>query len=212
MSTDIEPDYLTPYLKAASRHGAGFSSLLWASPRTQAARFAALTRLVGLNGKLLLDVGCGRGDLLDFLLARNINPAHYVGLEGVAALADAAEAKRHPDAMIVRADFVREPLRLFVAADVVYFSGSLNTLDPASFYAALRNAYDATAQTLAFNFLTSPDLAGMSYLHWRQPSEVWAFCKSLTDDVRRLDDYLPGDTTFALTKPEDHFGTEHRQP
>jgi hypothetical protein len=205
VTTDTTTPYLTPYQRAASRHGAGFSSLLWASPQTQAVRFTALTRLVGLNGKSLLDVGCGRADLLDFLLARDVKPAHYVGLEAVAALADAAEAKRHPDAMILRADFVREPLRLFVGADIVYFSGSLNTLDAATFYATIRRAYEAAAETLVFNFLCSPDLAGMSYLHWHQPTEVWAFCKSLTDDVRRLDDYLAGDTTFALTKPPEHL-------
>ncbi|HEV2292390.1 MAG TPA: hypothetical protein VGR35_00955 [Tepidisphaeraceae bacterium] len=204
MTTDTTPAYLNPYLRAASRHGAGFSSLLWASPQTQAVRFTALTRLVGLNGKSILDVGCGRADLLDFLLARSISPAHYVGLEGVAALAEAAEAKHHPDALIVRADFVREPLRLFVGADIVYFSGSLNTLDAASFYATIGRAYDAAAETLVFNFLASPDLAGVSYLHWHEPAEVWAFAKGLTDDVRRLDDYLAGDTTLALTKPEEH--------
>ena len=209
MSTDTAPAYLAPYERAASRHGAGFSALLWATPQTQAVRFAALTRLVGLNGKSILDVGCGRADLLDFLLARDVRPAHYVGLEGVAALADAAEAKNHPDAMIVRADFVREPLRLFVAADVVYFSGSLNTLDPALFYATIRKAYDAAAEALVFNFLASPELAGVSYLHWHQPNEVWAFCKTLTDAVRRLDDYLRGDTTFALTKPADPLCEDH---
>lgn len=210
VTIETTPIYLTPYLTAASRHGGGFSSLLWASPRTQAVRFGALTRLVGLNGKLILDVGCGRADLLDFLLSHDIHPDHYVGLEGVAALADAAEAKRHPGSMIVRADFVREPLRLFVGADVVYFSGSLNTLDPASFYATIRKGYDAAAETLVFNFLASPELAGVSYLHWHPPNEVWTFCKTLTDDVRRLDDYLRGDMTFALTKPEEHLCKEHR--
>ena len=205
MTTDTTTPYLAPYQRAASRHGAGFSSLLWASPQTQAVRFTALTRLVGLNGKSILDVGCGRADLLDFLLARNVTPAHYVGLEAVAALADAAEAKHHADAIIVRTDFVREPMRLFVGADVVYFSGSLNTLEPASFFATIRRAYEAAAETLVFNFLCSPELAGTSYLHWHQPSEVWAFCKTLTDDVRRLDDYLAGDTTFALTKPPEHL-------
>ena len=211
MTTETTPAYLTPYQRAASRHGAGFSSLLWASPQTQAVRFGALTRLVGLKGRSLLDVGCGRADLLDFLLARDIKLAHYVGLEGVPTLAEAAEAKNHPNTIIVRADFVREPLRLFVGADVVYFSGSLNTLDPADFYVTIRKAYDAAAETLVFNFLCSSDLAGMSYLHWHRASEVWAFCKSLTSDVRRLDDYLPGDTTFALTKPEEHLCEEHLQ-
>ncbi len=203
MSTEAAPAYLSPYLKAASRHGAGFSALLWASPQTQTVRFAALTRLVGLSGKSILDVGCGRADLLDFLLARNIKPAHYVGIEGVAALADAAESKQHSQAMILRADFIREPLRLFVGADVVYFSGSLNTLEPESFYATIAKAYDAAAETLVFNFLASPELAGVSYLHWHDPAEVWAFARNLTPDVRRLDDYLHGDTTFAMTKPQE---------
>ncbi|MGB7160386.1 MAG: class I SAM-dependent methyltransferase [Tepidisphaeraceae bacterium] len=202
-TTATTATYLTPYLNAASRHGAGFSALLWATPRTQAVRFEALTRLVGLNGKSLLDVGCGRADLLDYLRARHVRPAHYVGLEGVGKLADAAEAKSHPAALIARADFVREPLRMFVGADVVYFSGSLNTLDPATFYATIRKAYDAAAETLVFNFLSSTELAGVSYLHWHEPSEVWAFAKRLTPDVRRLDDYLDGDCTFALDKPEE---------
>ena len=56
--------YLQPYLKAAERHGAGFGSLLWASPETQASRFDAVERLGRLHGKSILDVGCGRADLL----------------------------------------------------------------------------------------------------------------------------------------------------
>ncbi len=203
MTTETPPPYLAPYLTAASRHGQCFSSLLWASPRTQEVRFGALTRLVGLNGKCVLDVGCGRADLLDYLLARKINPLRYIGLEGVDTLADAAEAKRHSDATIVRADFVRDPARLFVGAGVVYFSGSLNTLDDASFYGILEAAFHAAAETLVFNFLCSPALAGLSYLHWRPPGAVWTFAKSLTPHVRRLDDYLHGDTTFILTKPQE---------
>ncbi len=203
MTASDDPAYLSPYLRAAKKHGSGFSSLLWASADTQETRFDAFTRITDLHRRTILDVGCGRADLLDFLLARRIKLAHYVGLEAVEALADAAEAKRHADAIIIRGDFILEPLRLFVGADVVFFSGSLNTLDPASFYATIRTAYDAAAETLVFNFLASPELAGVSYLHWHAPSEVWAFAKTLTPDVRRLDDYLHGDTTFAMTKPQE---------
>src|SRR5439155_2288453 len=105
------------------------------SPQTHAARFDALTRLCDLDERSILDVGCGRADLLDFLLARGIRPDHYLGLEAVEALADSAEQKRRPRSMIVRADFVAEPARLFAAADVIVFSGSLNTLDPQVFHA-----------------------------------------------------------------------------
>ena len=208
-NTPAPATYLLPYLKAAERHGSGFSSLLWASPQTQAVRFDAIERLGNLHGKSVLDVGCGRADLLGYLVARNIRPADYTGVEAVADLASAAERAcarpGMPPARVVRADFVREPLRLFVGADVVVFSGSLNTLDDGPFYATLRRAFDAAAERVVFNFLSSPYLAGAEYLRWRCPSDVVRFAAQLTRDVRTLDDYLEGDCTVALGI-ESHHG------
>src|SRR5205085_11899167 len=89
MNALTQPEYLQPYLSAVRRHGRGFGSLLWASPHTQAARFDAFVRLCALEGRSILDAGCGRADLLDFLLARGIRPDHYTGLEAVDTLADA---------------------------------------------------------------------------------------------------------------------------
>ena len=203
--------YLVPYLKAAERHGSGFSSLLWASPQTQAARFDAIERLGRLHGKSVLDVGCGRADLLNYLLARNVRPADYTGIEAVSDLASAAERTcaraGGPPARVIRADFVREPLRLFVGADVVVFSGSLNTLEHHVFYGTLRRAFDAAAEAVVFNFLSSPYLAGAEYLRWRCPSDVLRFGFQLTRDVRVLEDYLQGDCTIALGARSRHGAT-----
>jgi SAM-dependent methyltransferase len=202
----ISPEpYLLPYLRAADKHGADFPSLLWASPQTQAARFDAIERLGRLHGKSVLDVGCGRADLLDFLLDRGVRPADYVGIEAVEDLARAAEARRRATHVrILRADFVREPLRLFVAADVVVFSGSLNTIEDDAFYTTVRRAFEACAETLVFNFLCNPYLAGADYLRWRRPNDVTAFASRLSPDVRTLDDYLHGDFTVAVRKTEVH--------
>src|SRR5207244_3330176 len=86
--------YLEPYRKAASLHGEQFGSLLWASPRTQAARFDAICRLAQMRGKKVLDVGCGRGDLMDFMISREMAPAEYVGIEAVDELVGAAMRKK----------------------------------------------------------------------------------------------------------------------
>lgn len=194
------PSYLRPYLAAARSHGAGFGALLWASPETQAVRFDAIRRVVDLGGKSVLDVGCGRADLLDHLLGQGIRPADYVGIEAVDALADAAVRKRLPRCTIVRSDFVADPLRLFVGADVVVISGSLNTADDAAFYATLRHAHEAATEALVFNFLDSPRLAGQAHLYFREPRVVRAFSEKLSPDVRVLNDYLPGDTTVRVTR------------
>jgi SAM-dependent methyltransferase len=192
------PEYLEPYAAAARRYGAGFESLLWASPRTQAARFDAIVRLADLRRKRVLDVGCGRGDLLDFLLGREIRPAEYVGLEGVEALAEAARKKERPGVQIVRGDFVAEPQRLFVGAQWIVFSGSLNTMEADAFYATLRRAYEAASMGVVFNFLASPALAGASYLRWHRVSEVEGFAGTVAGAVRRVDDYLDGDCTVGM--------------
>jgi len=194
------PAYLEPYRRAAERHGAGFGSLLWASPQTQGARFEAIRRLVDFHGRSVLDVGCGRGDLLDYLIARNVRVGSYVGIEGVAALVGVARAKGLAGCEIVEADFLAEPERMSVGAQVVVISGSLNTLDSAGFYATLRRAYEAAREMLVFNFLCSSQLAGADYLLWHRTDEVLAFARTLSDRVRTAQDYLPGDCTVVMGK------------
>src|ERR1051325_1896666 len=148
-----------PYLRATSKHGDGFQSLLWASPASQAARFAAICRLCNFSDLNVLDVGCGRADLLDYLRDHGRTPAHYVGIEAVDELAGAAQRKRHPACTIVQADFIASPARMLVGADAIVFCGSLNTLDRAAFHQTIRTAYAAAAHYLLFNFLSSRLLA-----------------------------------------------------
>ena len=110
------PNYLTPYHDAVRRHAGGFGSLLWASTLTQAARFETICRLVNLTGRSILDIGCGRADLLNYLQTRNIAPADYIGIEAVPPLLAAASdtIKNHRNARIIDADFLAKPASMFV--------------------------------------------------------------------------------------------------
>ncbi|HEX4124992.1 MAG TPA: hypothetical protein VHY37_09735 [Tepidisphaeraceae bacterium] len=204
-----ESDYLKPYEIAADRHGGGFEALLWASPQTQWARFEAIARAAEFAGKTVLDAGCGRADLLAFFVARRIAVAEYIGLEAVEVLADSADEtvsavmdqRLRKTVRILRGDFVREPIRLFVGAEMVVFSGSLNTLEPGEFYRTLSAAWEAAGQGLVFNFLSSSRLAGRQYLHWHEPGDVLRFVRELpggTGEVTVIGDYLQGDTTISL--------------
>lgn len=193
-----QPDYLRPYLAASKLHGASFPTLLWASPDTQEARFGAFASALDLSGVSLLDVGCGRGDLLAFLHARDIRPADYLGIEAVPALADAAEAK---GLTVLRRDFILDPACLFTGSDVIALSGSLNTAPDDAFYATLKRCFDAAARHFVFNFLPSPLLAGAKHLYWRKPADVDRFCRNVLGvKPRTVDGYLEGDLTFVLTK------------
>ena len=195
---------MLPYLQAVRQHGSDFAALLWASPRTQRLRFNAIARILDLQARSVLDAGCGRADLMGYLLEKDIHPADYIGLEAVESLAAAAEAREYPNSRIVRGDFVQDPARLFVGADVIVFSGSLNTMDTNAFYTSLQRAYDAAGEAVVFNFLCSPSLAGKDYLVWRRPEQVLDFCRRTADRVGVLDDYLPGDCSIAMIKAPSH--------
>lgn len=192
------PDYLAPYRDAVRRFGPTFRSLLWQSEATQRVRFEALTHLVDLHAALICDAGCGRADLLPYLLQRSIVPEHYVGLEAVAELAEVARSRQLSEAVIVTADFVADPVRLAVGADVIYFGGSLNTVDEQAFRAVLKHASLAAAKTVALSFLCSPARAGEKHLRWRSPAAVAAVARSLGTNVRWTDRYLDGDCTLAF--------------
>ncbi len=202
MSQPTEPSYLRPYTQAARRYGGEFGSLLWASRTTQRVRFDAMIDMVDFNGRIVLDAGAGRGDLLRHLLAGGITPLQYIGLEAVEALATRMEADALPNCQVVRADFVQEPARLFVGADIIVFSGSLNTLPPRLFYPTLQRAFEATTHTLIFNFLSAPTLAAAAHLYWHHRNDVEAFVRTLSRDYRSSDAYLPGDCTIRVDKTE----------
>ena len=199
---DSHPGYLRPYVRAVARHGGGFGSLLWSSPQTQAARFDALVRIADMQGSKLLDAGCGRADLLVFLMAREIFPSEYVGVEAVPELQDIARStvEEYPGARIVAADFVSDPESLNVGTDVAIFCGSLNTLDPFAFEVVLRRVYATVRSGVVFNFLSSPDRAAASHLTWHRPQRVVSFARSISRTVRTLEGYLDGDCTVGIFK------------
>jgi len=197
-----QPAYLQPYASATQRHAGGFHSLLWASPTTQASRFDAICRLEFLGNRTILDVGCGRADLVDYLASRNIAPADYTGIEAVPELLEAARRKESRRVRVIADDFVAKPASMFLGADLVIVSGALNTLDTPTFYTTIRRAFDAAAEALVFNFLDSPLLAAASYLTWHQRDDVVRFARTLSRDARILSDYLDGDSTICAAKSE----------
>jgi hypothetical protein len=193
------PLYLRPYLRA--RRSAGVTALLWDDRTAQRVRFEAIARLVPLDGLHVLDVGCGRADLLRFLRARGIAPARYTGLEAQAWLAREAFGADEPGVSIVLGDFVKQPGKLRVGADAIVFSGSLNLLSAAQFYRTLERAWAATGRFLIFNFLSSPILAGEEFLMWRRRDSVLAFARRNAVEVRIEEGYEYGDCTVAMRKP-----------
>ena len=204
------PGYLAPYHQAVDRFGATFEATLWASKAAQVKRFAVMSEMVDLSGKVIVDAGAALGDFAVYLSEREIPYERYVGLDAMGGVVEEAGKRGVPRAKFVRSDFVAHPEDYAHAASphepqVITFSGSLNTLEIGHAQRVLDDAFDAAGEAVVFNFLST------HYVHSHRaktgpakrfdPIEMlrWALGRSV--DVRFRQDYLDGhDATIAVFK------------
>lgn len=165
--TQQPPDYLAPYLDAAHEVGARFEALLWRSESAQIARFDAIIDMAAPTGRVVADLGAGLADLHARMVARNVGQARYLAIEAVPTLAGAARDRLRASgahrAEVIEADFAADAdlfnrLVKTERADLLVFSGSLNTFPQREALAVLERAWSAVAMrpsaALAFNFLS----------------------------------------------------------
>jgi SAM-dependent methyltransferase len=214
---DPGPAYLRPYARAARVHGRGFGTLLWQSAEGQAARFAVIAEFVDPARHVIADLGCGRADLLAFLVDSGRPPRGYIGVDGIPEMTAAADAfirdRAIPYASALPADFVADPgifetLAAVHAADAFVFSGSLNTLDQPDALDLLGRAWAALppAGLLVFNFLSDRypalDRAEMGPARRFDTLAILAWALARSPLVRYRHYYLAGhDATIGMQRP-----------
>ncbi len=202
-----DDDYLEPYRRAVDHFGATFDATLWNSREYQAVRFDVLRQMVDLDGLSLLDAGCGLGDLCEFLAERNVRLHRYVGVDGVAEIIDGATKRGLARAEFHCHDFVADAGALAIGSpDIIYFSGSLNTVPEATARVVVQRAWEAARRGVVFNFLSdraSPEALArdtgparrFNTLDWLD----WAL--RATTLVRFRQEYLGGhDATIAMMR------------
>ncbi|MCK4603030.1 MAG: class I SAM-dependent methyltransferase [Phycisphaerae bacterium] len=173
----------------------------WADAESQAARFSVLVENVDPDGKSLLDVGAGLGDLASFLEQRKIS----VGYTGVDLLEKmVAEARRrHPDAKFLCADVFTNDCFKPGSFDVVFCSGifNLNLGNNLLFLpGAIRRLLGLSRDWVVFNLLHKRAAhREEKYFHY-DPAEVLAILEPLPCQMRIIDDYLPNDFTLICRK------------
>jgi SAM-dependent methyltransferase len=200
--------YLDPYRRAISEHGAGFAATLWESREGQVRRFDVMIDMAEFSGCTLVDAGCGPGDFAARLLERGIGFRRFIGLDAVPEMIEAARRRALPRCEFHIADVVADPRRLHIAgADFISISGALNTMAEETARRTVREAFDAAAQGVIFNFLSDRctcQAAGrdLSPAH-RFNTLVWLdWAMSLTTRVSFTQDYLDGHDATILLRHE----------
>lgn len=209
--------YLRPYEEATRRHGPVFEATLWASKPKQAGRFAVFAEEIDLAGRTVVDAGAGLGDLAAFLLESGIEYEHYHAIEGVGDMATAIGERGLARSTVQQDDFAGDAGAFDRAvsalrsaghggAEVVLFSGSLNTFGPEAALEAVDRAWSVATHAVGFNFLSdrhhkrNPVNPAPAVRFDPVPVLDWALAR--TPGVLLRQDYFEGhDCSVIMWKP-----------
>lgn len=158
-------------------------------------RYRVLGDVTDMNGKSVLEVGCGHGGLGAYLTSRYPG-IRYTGIDVSAGLLELG-AQAHPDLDIYRADLAD----IYASADVVVAQGI--------FY--LRRGYDDVKQLLRQMFALAGEAVAVTAIsRWMRdgyrssefrvdPPTLLEIChRDITPNVVLRHDYHPGDVAVYL--------------
>jgi SAM-dependent methyltransferase len=177
----------------------------WGSRDDQRLRFKVLCDIADLAGTSICDVGCGFGDLADYL-AERFGGVSYTGVDLSPSLVAKAR-ERHPALEFHCLDLLQEPFeRTF---DYVLLSGALNYRVEDNLgltTAMLERMYGLARRGVGANFLTSYVNFERPYNFHHAPGDVIGAARRLTRWVALRHDYPLWEFTVHLYResPESH--------
>lgn len=179
-------------------HGPNVKALNWNDVFTQYTRFKVLSEIGKIDGKSILDYGCGLGDFYKYLSMRFKN-FQYTGIDITEEFIKRASAS-HPDVEFIQGDIGQIAERNF---DYIFASGvfSYNVDDAKEKYFDLIQKLFAIAEIgFAFNMLDADFQKTKGVYLSYSKEEVASQVGKLSTNYKIIDGYLPNDFTVFLYK------------
>lgn len=185
------------YARLLVEHGNSARALDWGSAASQQRRFEALAGVGRLDGARILDVGCGLGHFLDFLVALGVT-VDYTGFDLTGAMV--VEARRlHPGVRIERVNVLDADLP--ETWDYVFASGIfyLRRDSPWDYLRAMLERLAGLARRgVACNALSTRAGKAEADEFRVEPGRALELALDIAPGVVLRHDYLPNDFTVYL--------------
>lgn len=180
-----------------------FKVLGWESREAQYMRFEMLISNIDIQNKKILDVGCGLGNLLEYLLDRGID-VMYTGVDLLEDMIKSAKSKNLPGEFYCMDIFKQHPFDE-KSFDIVYTSGIFN-LNMGNNLEFLERAFgrfvELSKELVVFNLLdeNSPDKED-TYYYYNHEQVVSMLLEqySQIESIEVVRGYLNNDFTVFCT-------------
>jgi SAM-dependent methyltransferase len=184
-----------------ARWGAAPQALGWKELHSQQRRFEIIAGAADFSHCSVLDVGCGRADLKDFLAAR-FPGVKYTGIDQMGEFVEQAAARHGggADATFLAGDFCTADLP---PADYVVACGALGyrCAEQGFHLRMIRKFFASARRALIFNVLDAKRFPAHPLLVGRDCDEVLDLCRRLSPRVAVSRGYLDDDMTVCMDAP-----------
>ena len=194
---------LSHFNKTLRVHGRGAKAVSWGNEKSQEVRFEILSQIGNLNGKTVLDVGCGLGDLYRFLVdKKKFELKRYLGIDINRFMILKAKEK-YPKAEFKIVDLLENNIK--ERFDYVMASGIFNLKIPnweEFTFKILSQMYRISKIGVGVNFLSkcSP-FSKDERSYYANSSEILDFiCINLSSRIILRQDYKANDFTIYIYK------------
>ena len=172
-------------------HGDSPKSVHWSDAKTQEKRFEILLGIDN-NIKSLLDVGCGLGDMYQYMQTQGFG-GRYCGTDFVDEFIEASKRKFNSPNVDFRINDIKNDT-LPIGYDYVVLSGVFNNRADNNedfMINTIRKMFSVCEKGIAFNAMSTYVDYYDEVLYYTNPLEIFDYCKrSLTRKVVLRHDYL----------------------
>jgi SAM-dependent methyltransferase len=189
------------YSQSFAQFGPTPQALKWKDYKAGAVRYRQIVADIEIEGRTILDVGCGMGDILPYLYAKSPTFS-YLGIDITPELIQSAQRRYSGHEFRVGNPFEELIAEIF---DVVMTSGTLNSSASQQWSEErkkmIRTLFDLANEVLVFNMAggvrQKSESGGIGYA---DSLEVLDFCSSLTNKLLLRNHYHSKDFTVVLMK------------
>jgi SAM-dependent methyltransferase len=212
--SSLQPEHAARwYEDKVRRYGFDYRGLGFRTRSSQEKRFEALLALGDFHGRRILDVGCGFGDFLAFLVERDIHPL-YTGLDVCEPMIERCQQRFPAGAgRFVAGDVLDHEVDQ--SYDYVVASGLFGLDSPGArerIPASLARMFGWCRIGLAVNFLSARYASQVDDRIYVEPGKALEAALDLTPAVRVDHNYLPNDFTLHLYRTPSWNGEPERKP
>lgn len=199
------------YKQSFEKYGYSPKTLGWDKGK-QNIRFEVLLSFFNLNGKSILDLGCGFGDLNISLYDKNIDSFKYLGVDLVGEFIDEGR-RRYPQDNIkfLKANFLEYPFKekfdIIVASGIFndkFISGNNDIFVEKVF----EKTWSLCRDGFAFDFLSDKVDYKYNHTYHNNPEHILKLAYKLSRNITLRNDYMPFEFCIYVCKDDSFDKTD----